>query len=102
MEALKEAGQCAYLKGASTELALHRFVAVAEKAIRNQQYALGILLDIEGAFNSATFRSMTAAMRREGLDTVCIRLVQHMLETRTVKAEIMGEIISRKVEKGCP
>jgi len=81
---LKSAGQCAYLRGASTELALHRFVNQAEKALRNQKFGRGVLLDVEGAFSHVTFRSMINGMRRERVDECCIRTVQHMLETRTV------------------
>jgi len=99
---LKRAGQCAYLRGASTELALHRFVNQAEKALRNQEYGLAVLLDIEGAFSHATFRSMINGMRREGLNECCIRTVRHMLETRTVCTGLMGETAEQNVERGCP
>jgi hypothetical protein len=70
---LKQAGQHAYLKGSSTDGALHNFVAVAERALMSREYAVGILLDIAGAFSHATHRSLIAAMRREGLSDLCIR-----------------------------
>jgi len=88
---LKEAAQYAYLRGASTELALHRFINQAEKALRNQEIALGVLLDIEGAFSHVTFRSMINRMRRDGLDECRIRTVGHRLGTRSVTTGLMGK-----------
>jgi len=45
------ANQHAYLAGKSTDTALHNFVSKIERAAHDKQYALGVFLDIEGAFN---------------------------------------------------
>ena len=102
VEGLKAAGQCAYLKGASTEVALHRFVAVAEKALKSREYAVGVLLDIAGAFSHATHSSLIAAMRREGISELCVRWVSFMLRRRTVEASVGSIVRTRTVERGCP
>jgi len=102
VESLVETGQCAYLRGVSTELALHRLVNVAERALRSREIAVGIFLDIEGAFSHATFRSMVTALRRKGVSEVCVRFIGDMLETCSVISTIHGITRSRVVERGCP
>jgi hypothetical protein len=44
--------QHAYQAGKSVKKALHRFVVRVEKALDQQEMALGVFLDIEGAFNN--------------------------------------------------
>ena len=46
------AGQHAYLNGRSVETALHGAVNSIEKAFSDGEFTLGIILDIEGAFNN--------------------------------------------------
>jgi hypothetical protein len=102
VEGLKAAGQCAYLKGSSTDVALHRFVAVAEKALKRKKFALGSLLNIAGAFSHATNRSLILAMRRENLSELCVHWVGFMLRNRSAEASV-GDIRKvRTVERGCP
>ncbi len=102
VEGLKTAGQYAYLRGSSTEGALHQFVAVAERALSGKEYAAGVLLDIAGAFSHATHRSLIAAMRREGLSELCVRWIACMLTNRSAEAEIGDVVRTRRVERGCP
>ena len=79
-ERLKNAGQCAYLKGASTERALHMVVTEAEKALQFKGYTLSVMLDIEGAFSHATTRSMVTGMEQNELPPCLIRWVKFMLQ----------------------
>jgi hypothetical protein len=44
--------QHAYQAGKSVETVLHQFVVRVEKALDQQEIALGAFLDIEGAFNN--------------------------------------------------
>jgi hypothetical protein len=44
--------QHAYQAGKSVETALHQLVVRVEKALDQQETALGVFLDIEGAFNN--------------------------------------------------
>ena len=48
--------------GESTESALHQLVTKIEKTIVEGQFALGIFLDIEGAFDNFSFKSITEAL----------------------------------------
>jgi hypothetical protein len=46
--------QHAYQAGKSEEMALHQLIVQAEKAIDQQEIALGIFLDKEGTFNNTS------------------------------------------------
>jgi len=102
VESLVESGQCAYLRGVNTELALHRLVSVAERALRVGGIAVAVFFHIEGAFSHATFRSLISALRRKGVSEVCVRFIGHMLETRSVISTLQGVTRSRVLERGCP
>jgi len=60
--------QHAYQAGKSVETALHQLVVRVEKALDQQEIALGIFLDIEGVFNSTSYDSTCAALARHGVD----------------------------------
>jgi hypothetical protein len=60
--------QHAYLAGKS-ETALHQVVARVHKALDQQQIALGVFLDIEGAFNNTCYNTMGGALLRHGSNT---------------------------------
>jgi len=47
------------------ETALHQLVVRVEKALDQQETALGVFLDIEGAFNNTRY------------DTMCDALIKH-------------------------
>jgi hypothetical protein len=50
--------QHAYQAGKSVEMALHQLVVRVEKALDQQESALGVFLDIEGAFNNTCYDTM--------------------------------------------
>jgi hypothetical protein len=56
--------QHAYQAGKSVETALHQLVVRDEKALDQQEIALGVFLDTEGAFNNTSHDSMCAALAR--------------------------------------
>ena len=53
--------QHVYWAGKSVEMALHQLVVMMDKALDQQKTALGVLLDIAGAFNNISYDSMCAA-----------------------------------------
>jgi hypothetical protein len=53
-------------------MALHQLMAWIEKAIDQQEIALGVFLDIEGAFNNISYNSMYAALAGHGVDYTII------------------------------
>ena len=54
--------QYGFVKGSSTEIALHKLVNNIENSILNQGMALGTFLDIECAFDNITFNAIERAM----------------------------------------
>ena len=99
---LKQSGQTAYLRGLSTDYALHRVVAKVEQALKNDEIALGLFIDIHGAFNNITKKGMVNAMTENQVEPICVRFVGHMLGNRAVTANCRGSIVFRVVERGCP
>jgi hypothetical protein len=64
--------QHAYQTGKSVETALHQLVVRVEKALNQQEIALGNFLDIEGAFNSTSYDSMCAVLAGHAVDYTII------------------------------
>jgi len=58
--------QHAYQAGKSVETALHQLVLQVEKALDQQEIALGAFLDTEGAFNNTCYDTMCDALVRHG------------------------------------
>jgi len=56
--------QHAYQAGKYVETVLHQLVVRVEKALNQQEIALGIFLDIEGAFNNTSYGSMCTALAK--------------------------------------
>jgi hypothetical protein len=54
----------AYQTGKSTEAALHDLVQKIEKSLNQNGFALGVFLDIDGAFDKASFGLMNAVIMR--------------------------------------
>jgi hypothetical protein len=51
----------AYLKEKSTETALHDLVYKIDGSLAQKEFALGVFLDVEGAFDNTSFESMDDA-----------------------------------------
>jgi hypothetical protein len=73
--------QHAYQAGKSVETALHRLVVRVEKALDQQEVALGAFLDIEGAFNNTSYDTMRTALARHGVGHTIVGWVRATLET---------------------
>ena len=65
--------QHAYQAGKSVETALHQLVVRVQKALDQQEVALGVFLDIEGAFKYTSYDSMCLAMARHGVNHTIVR-----------------------------
>ena len=53
----------AYQEGMSTETALHKVTDEIEKALTNKEIVLAANLDISGAFNNTSTKSLTRPLR---------------------------------------
>jgi hypothetical protein len=72
--------QHAYQAGKSVETALHQLVVRVEKALDQQEIALGVFLDIEGAFDNTSYDSMCLALSRHGADLTIVQWIRATLE----------------------
>jgi hypothetical protein len=50
--------QHAYLKGKSTETALHYLVHKIDGSLAQKEIVLGVFIDVEGSFDNTSFESM--------------------------------------------
>jgi len=84
------------------ETDLHQLVVRVEKAVKKQEIALGVFLDIEGAFNNTSYDSMCAALARHGLDHTIVRWTRATLEGWLAMVFFGGFSRSVAVSRGCP
>jgi hypothetical protein len=94
--------QHAYQAGKSVETALHQLVVRVEKDLDQQEIALGVFLDIEGAFNNTSNDSMCTALTRHGVDHTIVRWIRSTLEGRLATATLGGFTRGIAVSRGCP
>ena len=71
-----------------------------EHCLVRENPALGIYLDIVGAFNYVTFRSFVAALRGFGMCKILASWIENLLRHRTVQVELFGDRVKREVVKG--
>ena len=91
--------QHAYMKGRSTEAALHEVVRFIEKGMNSKEYVLAAFLDIEGAFNNVKSESIKEALEFVRVRDGIVNWNMNMLTTRTVCSE-MGSSSCSKTETG--
>ena len=84
------------------EIALHQLVVWVEKVLDQQETALGVFLDIEGAFNSTSSGSLCAALFRHGVDHTTVRWIIATLEGRMAAATVNGSSMRIVVPRECP
>jgi hypothetical protein len=94
--------QHAYQAGKSVETAFHQLVVRVEKALDQQEIALGVFLDTEEAFNNTSYESMCAALAKHGVDYTILRWIRATLECRLATATLGGLSSSVGVSRGCP
>jgi hypothetical protein len=93
--------QHAYQAGKSVETALHQLVIRVEKVLDQQEIALGVFLDIEGAFNYISFDSMCAALIGRGVSSTIVQWVRATLEGRLATAALNDTFVRVAVSRGC-
>jgi len=93
--------QHAYQAGKSVETALHRLVVPVEKALYQQETALGVFLDTEGAFNNTCYDTMCDALVRHGSDYTIVRWIRATLEGRVAVATLNGFSMRLAIARGC-
>lgn len=94
--------QHAYTTGRSCDTALSEVVDFIEKNNYRKQHVLAVSLDCSGAFDRIKFDSAEEAMSDMGIPSNIRAFYKHVLEERTVTADLQGERIKRKPKRGSP
>lgn len=94
--------QHAYLKGRSTDTALHEVVRTIERSLEHKQYTLAAFLDIEGAFNNVSTAAIVESLEDLGVETFLKSWIVTMLQSRTIYASMGNSESSKKVNRGTP
>jgi len=92
----------AYQAGKSVETALHQLVVRVEKALDHQETALGVFLDIEGAFKNTCYDTMCDALLRHGSGHTILRWIRTTLEGRVAVATLSGFSVGFAISRDCP
>jgi hypothetical protein len=93
--------QYAYQRGRYTQAALHDLVQKIEGSLKQKEFALGVFLDMDGAFDNASFGSMDVASGEHGVVLTLRRLIDAMLRCQSVRVEIRGSSVRMLVNRKC-
>jgi len=94
--------QHAYQAGKLVETALHQLVVLDEKVPDQQETALGLFLDTEGAFNNTCYEAMCDALARHRSEYTIMWWIRATLEGRVVVANLSRTSVRLAISRGCP
>ena len=94
--------QHAFRKGRSTESALSDTVDVIESTVLRQGTAIGVFLDIEGAFDNLLPEGVIKSLRSRNTPPHILLWLQNYLLAREVTIDFKGVQTSRQLVRGTP
>lgn len=94
--------QHAYTKGRSTETALHSLTAVIERTLEHKEYALGVFLDISGAFNNVSYGAIVESLEAAQVESAILLWIKSLLSCRKINAEWNEARLLRIARRGTP
>lgn len=94
--------QFGFMKGASTETALHKIIHKIERTIIHSGMALGTFLDIEGAFDNVAFGAIEKALSRTCPSNKVRKWIMTLIKSRSITIDIHGASKTIKITRGCP
>lgn len=94
--------QHGFRKGCSTESAILQVTSIIETAIKNGNQALGIFMDIEGAFDNIPFVAIKSALERTAAKGNISNWILHLVTTRNVTLRLKDTSYNIWVKAGCP
>ena len=68
----------------------------------NNNFAIAVFLDINGAFSNTSIEGMIQNLQRRNLHPQISQWIKHMPENRTVTATLHSETVSKKINSGTP
>ena len=94
--------QHAFRKGRSTESALSCMVSHIEGAIDKKEYALGVFLDIQGAFDNVKPEAIIRGLKARGVPDELLKWYDGYLRTRSIVIDHLGVKIILYLTLGVP
>ena len=94
--------QHGFKKGQSVITALHKCIHTIEKRMAKSGMVLAMFLDIQGAFDNVSFKSIEKAMDNANIDKQTTSWITNWLTNRKITLEMIGEKRTVKIRKGCP
>ena len=94
--------QHGFRKGKSTESAIHILTRKIEDSFTLGNYALGVFLDIEQAFDQVSFQAIKEAMREANIPSTVTEWIYHMISNRYIKLTYCEHSVTRRATKGSP
>ncbi len=96
------ANQHAFRSEHSTETALTNLVGRIENAINNGDCALGVFLDIQGAFDNVKPETIVEGLRNKQVDEKLITWYEYYLRNRSMTVTHKGVSVTRYLKRGTP
>ena len=94
--------QHAFRKGSGTESALSDMVNQIERAILRGEHAMGVFLDIQGAFDNLPTPAAIKGMRNHHISPLIVDWYSQYLRNRIATAEVKGQSVTRHLTRGTP
>ena len=94
--------QHAFRSNHSCEVALSKVITKIEKAILNGQYALGVFLDIQGAFDNITHKAIESALIKHNFPPNIVHWYTNYIQNRSCTITFGASKIKRYLNKGAP
>ena len=94
--------QYGFKKGHSTDAAILKLVNKIETALKNGNVALGVFLDIEGAFDNIPFIAIKEALESTLAKGNISNWILHFISTRKLILNLNNEHIIFRILAGCP
>ena len=94
--------QHGFRKGKSTESAIHLLIRRIEDAMATGNYALGVFLDIEKAFDAGSFTAIREALLPANIPSTISQSIFFMISNRHITLSYCDFSVTKKATKGSP
>ena len=102
VEAAMARSQYGFKKGHSTDAAILKLVNKIETALKNGNVALGVFLDIEGAFDNIPFSAIKDALESTLAKGNISNWILHFISSRKLFLNLNNKHIIYRILAGCP
>lgn len=94
--------QFGFRKGRQTMDAINEIINIAGRAGAQRELCVAITLDVQNAFNSASWQRILENLKRKGINECLISIIASYLSDRKILIETEKGIKQRKINSGVP